>query len=920
MITCEIAAAYTQCKLKAHLLLCSGKKGTPHEYISILEEESKKNKEKYLSSIKMKTPEAKLYSPEEMKKGIPTLLDANFTFGDLEAYADVLTKVEQGSSQKRHNYIPTIVVGTYKISKEQELLLGFTGYVLSKLQKDKAILGTIVGKGNKSHIVKLGHLYKEIESSLIILRMWISSRTPESPPIILNKHCPLCPFREDCEAKAIESDHLSLLNKISTIKQIKKYERKGIFTVNQLSYLYRPRRQRKRSRNPPSIKHSLELQALVLRIRKIYLHSPPELLRNQTELFLDIEGIPDRQSFYLIGLLICEKKNYSYYTFWANDSIKDEPQIWRHLVEILGKYIDCPIYHYGNYEEKAIVILGKRYETETEGIIKRLVNVNNYIYGNVYFPLRSNSLKEIGRFIGASWSSPFASGLQSLVWRHHWENIHNLEYKQKLVIYNQEDCQALKLLVDFLSVIKERDDSLLNIDCFIHSKKSRNAKVKNPLHHQLETILKFAHADYEQNKISFRENNKDNEGIQKTPVRTKPLQEYRRVTRVIQVPKASKCQKCGNENLQESKRKTERIKVDLVFAKNSIRKSIIKYWAPCAYCQKCKSYTKSTEFARNGRPKIYGYGFKIWIVYQRVTLRLPYRNIIMAIEDMFNEALAVNTLTDYLQEVAYGYTQTENQTVQKLLASPFLHVDETPVNIDHINQNIWVFTDGKHVVFKYTETRDASFVHEFLAAYEGVLVSDFYSGYDSLNCKHQKCLVHIIRDLNNDLWSNPFDVELGNFVYEVKDLLVPLMEAIQKYGLKKRNLNKFKTAVDKFYINTIIDHSYKSDLCVKYQERFIKYRESLFTFLEQDGIPWHNNPAENALRAITLQLDISGVLHKSVLEEYLLLLSIKQTCKFQNKSFLKFLLSKGKDVDSFKVFKSRKPIHERKTKIETATV
>lgn len=519
MITCEIAAAYTQCKLKAHLLLCSGKKGTPHEYISILEEESKKNKEKYLSSIKMKTPEAKLYSPEEMKKGIPTLLDANFTFGDLEAYADVLTKVEQGSSQKRHNYIPTIVVGTYKISKEQELLLGFTGYVLSKLQKDKAILGTIVGKGNKSHIVKLGHLYKEIESSLIILRMWISSRTPESPPIILNKHCPLCPFREDCEAKAIESDHLSLLNKISTIKQIKKYERKGIFTVNQLSYLYRPRRQRKRSRNPPSIKHSLELQALVLRIRKIYLHSPPELLRNQTELFLDIEGIPDRQSFYLIGLLICEKKNSSYYTFWANDSIKDEPQIWRHLVEILGKYIDCPIYHYGNYEEKAIVILGKRYETETEGIIKRLVNVNNYIYGNVYFPLRSNSLKEIGRFIGASWSSPFASGLQSLVWRHHWENIHNLEYKQKLVIYNQEDCQALKLLVDFLSVIKERDDSLLNIDCFIHSKKSRNAKVKNPLHHQLETILKFAHADYEQNKISFRENNKDNEGIQKTPVR-----------------------------------------------------------------------------------------------------------------------------------------------------------------------------------------------------------------------------------------------------------------------------------------------------------------------------------------------------------------------------------------------------------------
>jgi hypothetical protein len=308
-----------------------------------------------------------------------------------------------------------------------------------------------------------------------------------------------------------------------------------------------------------------------------------------------------------------------------------------------------------------------------------------------------------------------------------------------------------------------------------------------------------------------------------------------------------------------------------------------------------------------GRSKIYGYGFNIWIVYQRVALRLPYQNITTTIEDMFNEKIRSN-ITNYLQEVAYDYTQTEELIVQKLLASPFLHIDETPVNIDHINQYIWVVTDGKHVVFKYTQTRDASFVHEFLGDYEGVLISDFYPGYDSLKCEHQKCLVHIIRDLNNDLWSNPFDVEFGNFVSEVRDLFVPIMEAIQRYGLKKRNLNKFKRTVGKSYDSTIIDHSYRSDLCLKYQTRFIKYRESLFTFLEHDGIPWHNNPAENALRAITLQLDISGVLHKSAIEEYLRLLSIKQTCKFQDKSFLKFLLSKEIDVDSFKGSKQRKPI------------
>lgn len=49
--------------------------------------------------------------------------------------------------------------------------------------------------------------------------------------------------------------------------------------------------------------HSLELQALMIRTGKIYLKENPEILRLPTELFLDIEGIPERQNFYLIGLL-----------------------------------------------------------------------------------------------------------------------------------------------------------------------------------------------------------------------------------------------------------------------------------------------------------------------------------------------------------------------------------------------------------------------------------------------------------------------------------------------------------------------------------------------------------------------------------------------------------------------------------------
>jgi hypothetical protein len=37
-----------------------------------------------------------------------------------------------------------------------------------------------------------------------------------------------------------------------------------------------------------------------------------------------------------------------------------------------------------------------------------------------------------------------------------------------------------------------------------------------------------------------------------------------------------------------------------------------------------------------------------------------------------------------------------------------------------------------------------------------------------------------------------------------------------------------------------------------------------------------------------------------VAPQYLLLLAISQTCRFQGKSFLKFLLSKEQDVDAFR--------------------
>jgi hypothetical protein len=127
-----------------------------------------------------------------------------------------------------------------------------------------------------------------------------------------------------------------------------------------------------------------------------------------------------------------------------------------------------------------------------------------------------------------------------------------------------------------------------------------------------------------------------------------------------------------------------------------------------------------------------------------------------------------------------------------------------------------------------TETREATIVHELLKNFGGILVSDFYGGYDSVQCEQQKCWVHPIRDLNEDLWRAPFNMEFESFVLEVKNLLVPMLEAVEKYGLRKRHLNKFQKPVEAFYKKHIVDRDYEFESTVKFQKRFQRYRQSLF--------------------------------------------------------------------------------------------
>jgi hypothetical protein len=105
--------------------------------------------------------------------------------------------------------------------------------------------------------------------------------------------------------------------------------------------------------------------------------------------------------------------------------------------------------------------------------------------------------------------------------------------------------------------------------------------------------------------------------------------------------------------------------------------------------------------------------------------------------------------------------------------------------------------------------------------------------------------------------------------------------------------------VDRFY-DALSLRNYQTELATGYTRRLEKYRDRLFTFLSYDGIPWNNNNAEHAIKAFVRLRNVIGTnsTAKSI-RDYLVLLSVAETCKWKGLNFLRFLRSGTGDINGF---------------------
>jgi predicted RecB family nuclease len=907
LITDDIFYAFLQCETKAHLKL-TGAVGNQRAFSAwerhLVEDYKQQCYRQWRADFGEAACLVGIALPHDLDHSRCRLvMDCTVRTQEMQAHLHAVEWVAAPDKPHDSPYMPIRCVPREKITTQDKLLLAFDALVLWTVSDEAPRFGKII-HGRKQATAKVELAGWLDMAQTVVSKIAAQQANPTPPPLILNTHCAACEFKARCRQTAFEKDELSLLANM-TAKERKQQHSKGIFSITQLSYTFRARRKPKRFASKPD-KYSHALRALALRERKIHIAGKPELKLKGHPVYMDVEGVPDRDSYYLIGLRIKSGDAYVQYSFWANE-LSEEKEIWAAFLQTLTTIDNPQLIHYGGYETTFLKRMQARYRAAVEPpafldqLIAESVNVLSVIYAQIYFPTYSNGLKEIAQYLGFQWSESDASGLYTLMWRSQWECSKEAGLKQKLVTYNAEDCEALERVASAVTQLCQRqtESAKASNNDSIHTD---SLKRDEPYHFgnvhfsmpELEYINQAAYWDYQRDKVYVRSSERLKRVARKMAAnRTKALP----INTVVTCPSPAYCPECKATDLLERKR-TSKIVYDLKFGRAGIKRWIVKYCYHRYACCQC-----DVTFYAHPRPwtgNKYGFNILAYFTHHIIELHMSQRAVVQDLSQTFGFNLLYNGSAEYLKIMAVQlYKDTYEDILKRILHGNLIHADETKISIEGKSTYVWVFTSMEEVAYLYTETREGDFLQELLREFKGVLVSDFYAAYDSIPCPQQKCLIHLMRDLNNDLIKSPFDEELKEMTRGFAMLLKPMIETIDRFGLKEHFLRKHKFFVECFY-KDIDKRNYESEIAIQYKKRFEKYRDKLFTFLDYDGVPWNNNNAEHAIKAFArLRNVIGGSSSEKGIHEYLVLLSICETCKYKGVRFLDFLRSGEKDIDVF---------------------
>jgi len=603
---------------------------------------------------------------------------------------------EDAQVKQTHDYIPVLYSAWNKLDESHRLTICFGAMAVAQ------ITGTELPRTGQIIFRDIGRT-KQVNVSEQLVRK--AKRTVEQitkecegddlRPAVLNKHCPICDFQARCRGIAVNCEDLSLLATM-TEKERQKFIDKGITTITQLSYGYRPRR-RRRSKLAPSrlsqlVKHDNKLKAIAIKKGQVHVIGTPEFGDDGTPVFIDVEGMPDRDLYYLIGIRYQDQGRAVERSFWA-DRPEDEFTIWQNCVRVLREIDNPRLIHYGAYESRFLKAMRARWTSTDEdaAFIDQLIdgstNLVSMIYGKIYFPTYSNSLKEIARWLGFEWMWPQASGNAAIILRRYWELTTKDQLRRELLTYNIEDCRATELVADTIKFICRHDEEgqrkfqTVNVSSLEVGFQRTFGKFAGALP-EFEKINAAAYWDYQRSRVYVRTDKAVRQSLSKSASRNKRIAVEKEE---IINDRPNACPRCGASKIWIALRMSH-VHFDLKFTRRGIKRWAVRYRYNHYRCGACKA--EMTPYVTDSK---YGPNIRAYIAYLLLELRLSHSKVQEHIATVF-DVTVLNTMVNTIKRaMAKKYEPTYRAILEQIVAGPVVHADETKGVVYGGGHYVWIF-------------------------------------------------------------------------------------------------------------------------------------------------------------------------------------------------------------------------------------
>jgi len=292
------------------------------------------------------------------------------------------------------------------------------------------------------------------------------------------EHCDICRWREACDKRRRDDDHLSLVAGVSKV-QINELKARSIATVQGLADMPLPLDWKPDRGSTDSYIRVREQARIVVEARTagagkfelLPVESGFGLTRlpdpSDGDVFLDLEGDPfvgEHGLEYLFGYLFKDLHGVLVYEGdWAFTRV-DEKRAFEKFVDLVmvrwAQFPNMHIYHYAPYEPAALKRLMGRYATREEEIDRMLraglfVDLYQIVRHSLRASVESYSIKRLEPFYGFDRQAPLTDAnvaLANLQANLELSNAPSIAEETKAVVraYNEDDCRSTVILRDWL--------------------------------------------------------------------------------------------------------------------------------------------------------------------------------------------------------------------------------------------------------------------------------------------------------------------------------------------------------------------------------------------------------------------------------------------------------------------------------------